>query len=140
MDGTLADLHPAQRAEPDARSDRSSRKRPAYSAIREATAAFDKDGALTYLTRRLSAERTPEGGKLWEFGVVGHGVGSSELVAQVLDSIRTWDREHRSHQVRFEIHPVAELPEPSPGRFFFSTPFNQIIIDWADGPKSASPR
>lgn len=97
---------------------------------RSSTAAFDK-GALTYLTRRLSAERTPDGGKLWEFGVVGHGEGSGDLAAQVLDSMRTWDREYRSRQAQFEIHPSKrELPESRPGRFCFRTPLNQFVIDW----------
>ncbi|MDF9813016.1 protein-L-isoaspartate(D-aspartate) O-methyltransferase [Streptomyces sp. SPB162] len=36
------------------------------------TAVVDK-GAVTYLARRLSEKKTPEGGKLWEFGVIGHG-------------------------------------------------------------------
>lgn len=76
------------------------------------TAVFEK-GALTYLTRRLSGKRTPEGGKLWEFGVVGHGPGGDELAAQVAESMRTWDREYRDGEARFEIHPST--PPPSAG-------------------------
>ncbi len=94
------------------------------------TASFDK-GALTYLTRRLSDHRTPEGAKLWEYGVVGHGRGAGDLTAQVTDSMRTWDRDYRAGQARFELHPLgAEHPPPGPGRFSFNTTLNQIRIEW----------
>nr|BEK67460.1 methyltransferase, FxLD system [Kitasatospora purpeofusca] len=94
------------------------------------TAAFD-GGALTYLARRLSDKRTPEGGKLWEFGVVGHGPGSDELAARVTEAMRTWDREYRDLQARFELHPLDAAPvAPAPGRFTFDTPLNRIVIDW----------
>ena len=93
-------------------------------------AAFDK-GALTYLARRLSTERTPEGGKLWEFGVVGHGPGSDELAARVADSMRTWDREYRGREAQFEIQSLdTELIEADPGRFSFDTALNRIVIIW----------
>ncbi|WP_329317978.1 methyltransferase, FxLD system [Streptomyces sp. NBC_01262] len=93
-------------------------------------AAFDK-GALTYLARRLSTERTPEGGKLWEFGVVGQGPGSDELAGRVADSMRTWDREYRGREAQFEIQPLdAEPIETGPGRFSFDTVLNRIVVDW----------
>jgi protein-L-isoaspartate(D-aspartate) O-methyltransferase len=94
------------------------------------TAVFEK-GALTYLTRRLSSERTGKGGKLWEFGVVGHGPGGDELAAQVAGSMRTWDHEYRSREATFEIQPLGAGPaEPGPGRFAFDTPFNRIVVAW----------
>jgi protein-L-isoaspartate(D-aspartate) O-methyltransferase len=96
---------------------------------RSSTAAFNQ-GALTYLTRRLSAECTAEGGKLWEFGVVAHGPGADDLTAEVINAMRTWDREHRSGQARFELHPLGADVAPGPSRFCVSTPLNQILIDW----------
>lgn len=94
------------------------------------TAVFDK-GALTYLVRRLSSDRTPEGGKLWEFGVVGHGPGSDELAERVAESMRTWDREYRDREARFELQPLDAKPaEPGPGRFIIDTPLNRIVVDW----------
>jgi protein-L-isoaspartate(D-aspartate) O-methyltransferase len=94
------------------------------------TAAFDK-GALTYLARRPSSNLTPEGGKLWEFGVVGHGPGSDDLAEQVAESMRTWDREYRDREAQFEIQPLDAAPvEPGPGRFFFDTPLNRIVVKW----------
>ncbi|MEU2875347.1 methyltransferase, FxLD system [Streptomyces sp. NPDC007070] len=94
------------------------------------TAAIDK-GAVTYLARRVSEEKTPEGDKLWEFGVIGHGPGSDELAAKVADAIRTWDREYRDREVTFELQPLdAPAIEQRPGRFALDTPLNRIVIDW----------
>ncbi|MFF8989469.1 methyltransferase, FxLD system [Streptomyces sp. NPDC014983] len=94
------------------------------------TAAVDK-GAVTYLARRLSNEKTPEGDRLWEFGVIGHGPGSDELTAKVADAIRTWDREYRGREATFEIQPL-DVPEiePCPGLFSLNTPLNRIVVDW----------
>ncbi|MYX31429.1 methyltransferase, FxLD system [Streptomyces sp. SID8381] len=94
------------------------------------TAVVDK-GAVTYLARCLSKKKTPEGDKLWEFGVIGHGPGSDELAAKVADAIRTWDREYRDHEVTFELQPLdAPAIEQRPGRFALDTPLNRIVIDW----------
>ncbi|WP_030750831.1 methyltransferase, FxLD system [Streptomyces sp. NRRL F-5135] len=94
------------------------------------TAVVDK-GTVTYLARRLSEKRTREGGKLWEFGVIGHGPGSDELAAKVADAIRTWDREYRSREATFEIQPLdAPSIERCPGLFALDTPLNRIVVDW----------
>ncbi|MEO3972339.1 methyltransferase, FxLD system [Streptomyces sp. CAU 1734] len=94
------------------------------------TAAVEK-GAVTYLARRLLEKRTPEGGKLWEFGVIGHGPGSDELAATVADAIRTWDREYRGREATFEIQPLDAPPiEQCPGLFALDTPLNRIVVDW----------
>jgi protein-L-isoaspartate(D-aspartate) O-methyltransferase len=94
------------------------------------TAAIDK-GAVTYLARRLLEKRTPEGGKLWEFGVIGHGPGSDELATKVADAIRTWDRDYRDREATFEIQPLDAPPvEQRPGLFALDTPLNRIVVDW----------
>ncbi|MGW1398857.1 methyltransferase, FxLD system [Streptomyces sp. NPDC002405] len=94
------------------------------------TAVVDK-GAVTYLARRLSEEKTPEGDKLWEFGVIGHGPGSDELAAKVAGAIRTWDRGYRGREATFEIQPLdAPATEQRPGLFTLDTPLNRIIVDW----------
>ncbi|WPO73162.1 methyltransferase, FxLD system [Streptomyces sp. KN37] len=94
------------------------------------TAVVDK-GAVTYLARRLSKKKTPEGDKLWEFGVVGHGPGSDELAAKVADAIRTWDRDYRNREATFEIQPLdAPEIEQRPGLFALDTPLNRIVVDW----------
>ncbi|MEV7525859.1 methyltransferase, FxLD system [Streptomyces sp. NPDC091371] len=94
------------------------------------TASVDK-GALAYLARRLSDQTTPEGGKLWEFGVIGHGPGSDELVAKVADAIRIWDRDFRGRDAKFELRAFdAPAPEERRGRFTIDTPLNRIVVDW----------
>ncbi|MEU0075063.1 methyltransferase, FxLD system [Streptomyces sp. NPDC006332] len=94
------------------------------------TAAVDK-GAVTYLARRLSKKKTPEGGKLWEFGVIGHGPGSDELAATVADAIRAWDRNYRDREATFEIQPLdTPAIEQRPGLFALGTPLNRIVVDW----------
>ncbi|WP_435124399.1 methyltransferase, FxLD system [Actinacidiphila sp. bgisy144] len=95
-----------------------------------ATAAVEK-GAVTYLARRLSDRTTPEGGRLWEFGVIGHGPGSDELAAKVADAVRTWDREYRDREATFEILPLdGPAVEQRPGAFVLDTPLNRILVTW----------
>jgi protein-L-isoaspartate(D-aspartate) O-methyltransferase len=94
------------------------------------TAAID-GSAVTYLARRLSEKTTPEGGKLWEFGVIGHGPGSDELAAKVADAIRTWDRDYRGREATFEIQRLdAPAIEQRPGLFAIDTPLNRIVTNW----------
>ncbi|MFF4295031.1 methyltransferase, FxLD system [Streptomyces vinaceus] len=94
-----------------------------------ATAAVDK-GAVTYLARRPSAEKTPEGDRLWEFGVIGHGPGSDELAAKVADAVRTWDREYRGRDAAFEILPLGAPADEQPGVFVLDTPLNRVRVTW----------
>ncbi|SNT33509.1 methyltransferase, FxLD system [Actinacidiphila glaucinigra] len=94
------------------------------------TAAVE-EGALTYLARRLSQQTTPDGGKLWEFGVIGHGPGSEDLAAIVAEAIRTWDRLYRDRQATFEIQPLdAPADPPCSGHFTLATPLNRIAVAW----------
>lgn len=95
------------------------------------TAAVDK-GAVTYLARRLSEKKTSEGGKLWEFGVIGHGPGSDELAARVAAAIRVWDLEYRGREATFEIQPLdAPAIEQRAGLFALDTPLNRIVVEWS---------
>ena len=93
------------------------------------TAAVDK-GAVTYLARRLCEQTTEDGGKLWEFGVIGHGPGSDELVAKAANAVRTWDREYRGREATFEIRDLDAPAIEEPGRFALDTPLNRIIVDF----------
>lgn len=94
-----------------------------------ATAAVEK-GAITYLARRPSDQKTPEGDKLWEFGVIGHGPGSDELAAKVADAVRTWDREYRGRDATFEILPLDAPADEQPGVFVLDTPLNRVCVTW----------
>jgi protein-L-isoaspartate(D-aspartate) O-methyltransferase len=94
------------------------------------TAAVDK-GAVAYLARRVAEQTTAEGGKLWEFGVIGHGPGSDELVAQVADAVRTWDREYRGRDATFELQDLAATQvEPRDGLFSLDTPLNRVVVNF----------
>lgn len=94
------------------------------------TAAVDR-GAVTYLARRVSDHKTPEGGTLWEFGVIGHGPGSDELAAKVADAIRTWDRDYRGREATLELQSLhAPAVEERPGRFVINNPLNRVIVTW----------
>ncbi|MET8707196.1 methyltransferase, FxLD system [Streptomyces californicus] len=95
------------------------------------TAAVDK-GAVTYLARRLSEKKTSDGGKLWEFGVIGHGPGCDELAARVAAAIRVWDLEYRGREATFEIQPLdAPAIEQRTGLFALDTPLNRIVVEWS---------
>lgn len=88
-------------------------------------------GAVTYLARRLSEQKTKQGGKLWEFGVIGHGPGSDALAARVADALRSWDRGYRGREATFEIQPLdAPTVEQRPGLFALDTPLNRILVAW----------
>ncbi|MDQ0810199.1 protein-L-isoaspartate(D-aspartate) O-methyltransferase [Streptomyces sp. B3I7] len=94
------------------------------------TAVFE-GGTLTYLTRRTAAEKVPDGATLYEFGVIGHGPEAQTLATKVAEQIRDWDRDYRSHEVRFEIHPVDTTAlTPKPGRFALDNALNRLIIEW----------
>lgn len=96
------------------------------------TAAVVK-GAVTYLARRPSERKTPEGGKLWEFGLIGHVPGSDELAAKVAVAIRAWDLEYRDREVTFEIQPLdAPAIEYRAGLFALDTPLNRSSSTGAD--------
>ncbi len=88
-------------------------------------------GAVTYLARRPMDRRAHGRAKLWEFGVIGHGLDIDQLVAQVADAIRTWDRNFRGREATFEIQPLDAAPtEHRPGLFTLETPLNRITVDW----------
>jgi len=86
---------------------------------------------LAYLTLRPT-RRAPDGGQLYEIGVIGHGPGGDELTARVVEEIRTWDTDYRSRNVAFEIQPgdAREPIEESSGRFAFDTPLHRLIVSW----------
>ncbi|SHL18427.1 methyltransferase, FxLD system [Actinacidiphila paucisporea] len=95
------------------------------------TATFDSDGTVTYLARRLSDHTTPSGGKLWDFGVIGHGPNAIELADQVAGAMRTWNTTYRDKAIAFELHPLDADPAAGPGRFVWDTPLNRMVAYWS---------
>ncbi|TQM01612.1 methyltransferase, FxLD system [Pseudonocardia kunmingensis] len=87
-------------------------------------------GNLAYLTVRRNG-LAPDGGNLYETGVIGHGPSRDALVNRVVDAISAWDRHYRSRTVGFQIQATNTPPiQPKPGRFAIDTPLNRIVIEW----------
>lgn len=82
-----------------------------------------------YLTIR-PAPQAPDGGKLYEVGVIGHGPSGKDLAQHVTDEIRVWDAGYRSRTVHFEIHDAPAEPSPSAGRFVLPRPHHPITVIW----------
>ncbi|WP_042368921.1 methyltransferase, FxLD system [Streptacidiphilus neutrinimicus] len=91
---------------------------------------FDK-GALAFLVRRPSDRVSPQGGRLWEFGIASHGPGGTELAHKIADELRIWDHDWRHTTATFELKPLHAPAAPdAPGRFSFSTTLNRIDVTW----------
>ncbi|MDT0378413.1 methyltransferase, FxLD system [Streptomyces sp. DSM 42041] len=71
------------------------------------TMATTSGETLAYLTTR-PAPRAADGGKLYEVGVIGHGPAAKDLAGETAEHVRTWNKDYRSHSVRFEIPDTAE--------------------------------
>ncbi|MET8090793.1 methyltransferase, FxLD system [Micromonospora sp. NPDC005220] len=84
---------------------------------------------LAYLTLR-PAPPTPDGGKVYEVGVIGHGPGGKDLAQQVSEEISLWDADYRSRDVRFEVPDVPGNADPSVGRFVLPRPHHPITVAW----------
>ncbi len=91
--------------------------------------ATTRDADLAYLTIRPDPP-TPEGGRLFEVGVRGHGPTGAHLARQVAEEIRTWDKIYRSRTVRFEIPDTPPEADPAAGRFVLDRPTHPIAILW----------
>ncbi|MGW0827742.1 methyltransferase, FxLD system [Streptomyces sp. NPDC002845] len=60
-------------------------------------------GSFSYRTvRPLGDEWTT-----FEFGAYGHGPHAQKDAERLVELIQTWDREHRRHRARFEVHPLT---------------------------------
>ncbi|MGC4750549.1 methyltransferase, FxLD system [Micromonospora sp. DT201] len=86
-------------------------------------------GALAYLTTRPALAR-PDGSRLYEVGVIGHGPAGRDLAHHVSEEIRAWNATYRSGSVRFEIPDAPALADPSVGRFVLVRPHHPITVTW----------
>ncbi|WBC05316.1 methyltransferase, FxLD system [Micromonospora sp. WMMA1976] len=84
---------------------------------------------LAYLTIRPAPTR-PDGTRLYEVGVIGHGPDGAGLAHQISEEIRTWDATYRSRTVRFEIPDAPVEADPSVGRFVLPRPHHPIAVIW----------
>ncbi|MGQ0775897.1 MAG: methyltransferase, FxLD system, partial [Pseudonocardiales bacterium] len=94
-----------------------------------AMATTTVDGSLAYLTIRR-AEPAPDGGKLYEVGVLGHGPTGGDLAEHVGREITTWDTGFRTCGVRFAIPDTPPAADPGQGRFVLPRPHHPITVTW----------
>jgi len=88
------------------------------------------DGShLAYLTTR-PAPPAPDGGRLYEIGVIGHGPGGPAIATRTAQEIRTWDSHYRGLNVRFELPDHPRPSDPACGRYLLSRPARPITVTW----------
>lgn len=75
--------------------------------------------------RPLDAERTR-----FEFGAIGHGPDAHEAAQRLVEQIQTWDRDHRSDQARFEVHPAGTPDDRLPAGRIVDKRHTRITISW----------
>ena len=76
------------------------------------------------------APPAPDGGKLSEVGVIGHGPTGEDLAGHVADEIRTWDNNYRHRSVPFAIPDTPAVSDAASGRFVLDHPGRSITVTW----------
>ncbi|MGH3938126.1 MAG: methyltransferase, FxLD system [Pseudonocardiaceae bacterium] len=94
-----------------------------------AMATTTDDGSLAYLTIRR-ATPAPDGGKLFEVGVIGHGPTGEYLAKHMGQHINTWDTGLRTRSVRIAIPDTPPTADPDQGRFVLHRPHHPITVTW----------
>lgn len=84
---------------------------------------------LAYLTLR-PAPPQPDGGKLYEVGVIGHGASGADLARQAAGEISLWEQQYRARTAGFAMpgHPGAS--DPAQGRFILGRDHHPITVTW----------
>lgn len=100
---------------------------PMFPTVAMATTAAD--ASLAYLTIR-PAEPSPEGGKRYEVGVIGHAAGGQDLAEQVAHEITAWDNGFRSRTVHFGLPDTPPLPDTNASRMVLDRPNTPITVTW----------
>ena len=94
-----------------------------------AMATTTPDGSLAYLTIRRAAP-APDGGKMYEVGVIGHGPTGQYLAKHVGQDISTWDTGLRTRSVHIAIPDTPPAANPDQGRFVLHRPHHPITVTW----------
>ncbi|MEU5872565.1 methyltransferase, FxLD system [Glycomyces sp. NPDC047369] len=91
--------------------------------------ATTRGADLAYLTTRPTPAR-PDGSKLYEVGVIGHGPNGRDLAYHVSEEIRAWNATYRSGSVRFDISNAPVRADTSVGRFVLARRHHPITVAW----------
>ncbi|MFB9179718.1 methyltransferase, FxLD system [Dactylosporangium sucinum] len=84
---------------------------------------------LAYLTTR-PASFAPDGIKLYEAGVVGHGPTGEALADETADQIQHWNTHCRNRTVTFTMPTVLPATDPAAGRFVLPRKHNPVVVTW----------
>ena len=101
--------------------------KPMFPSVAMATTAAD--GSLAYLTIR-AADPSPDGGKRYEVGVLGHGANGQHLAEQVAHEIATWDKNFRTRTVHFGVPEARPQSDMDASRVLLDRPTNPMIVTW----------
>ncbi|MPZ64708.1 MAG: methyltransferase, FxLD system [Pseudonocardiaceae bacterium] len=84
-------------------------------------------GSFSY---RVSRPVSPDKSR-YEFGVCAHGPDAGSLADQIVDLIRTWDRDHRRGPgPRIEAHPAATPDAQLPEGRVIDKKYTRVVISW----------
>ncbi|WP_238008867.1 methyltransferase, FxLD system [Dactylosporangium sp. AC04546] len=84
---------------------------------------------LAYLTMR-PASFFPDGIKLYEVGVIGHGPGGDTLADEAAERIRHWNTYFRDRTVTFTMPSAVPVTDPAAGRFVLPREHHPIVVTW----------
>jgi protein-L-isoaspartate(D-aspartate) O-methyltransferase len=84
---------------------------------------------LAYFTLR-PAPPVPDGEKLYEIGLIGHGPTGDQLAHRVANETRAWDANQRGRTARFEILDIPEGTDPAADRYVLDRPRHPITVIW----------
>ncbi|MCM3266346.1 methyltransferase, FxLD system [Streptomyces thermoviolaceus] len=66
----------------------------------------------------------------YELGAIGHGPRARAVAERLVEEIRTWDRDHRAHRARIEVHPAGTPDDRLPAGRVIDRPHTRITISW----------
>ncbi|MET9293065.1 methyltransferase, FxLD system [Streptomyces sp. NPDC003077] len=66
----------------------------------------------------------------YELGAIGHGPQGQKLAQRLVEEMQTWDREHRDHRPRIEVHPAGTPDNQLPSGRLIDRRHTRITIVW----------
>lgn len=81
----------------------------------------------SFAYRRPRRTRDPD---RWELGAIGHGPHGRQVADRLAEGLRTWDRKHRGHLPRIEVHPADTPDERLPAGRRIDRRHSRVLITW----------